>query len=335
MKLIGDAIRVILNINTIWGLMILTAFGFCVAQHVTPTTTPLDFTDVPSGEIVFALEQVSEDDPKVFTLVQGEWDGASFTATEFTADPASFVTTAVLKPTEQGHALVWDVDQPGEYALLVNGIKLDSEKPIKVINLQSFTNAALDYAKIGFKLALDLVAVMVLMLGLMKVGEAAGIVQLAANALYPVTRLLFPEVPKDHPASSSILMNVTSTLLGLGNAATPFGLKAMEQMQTLNPHKHIASNSQVMFLGINTAGFAMVPTSLIAIRQSAGCANPVEIIGTCMVAGLAAATTAIIMVKALGALPFFTVEAALAEGDAESPPEDQATEDATSEEKEN
>ena len=183
----------------------------------------------------------------------------------------------------------------------------------KLVTLQALTDAAFDYAEKGFKIALGLIASMVLFLGLMKVGEDAGIVQLVAKAFYPVIRFLFPDVPRDHPASGAILMNWTTTLLGLGNAATPFGLKAMKELESLNPHPGIASNSQVMLLGYNTAGLALLPTTLIAVRKSAGCIDPFEIIGTCMFAGLAATVTAIVMAKVLGKLPMFSIKAAIAE----------------------
>lgn len=314
MRFLGDAIRVILNINFIWGAMILTAFVFCVVQDYMPTRTPLDLSDVPPGEITFSIQPPTEDDKKEeFVLLTGQWDGANFTPTEFERKKTSVVKLAELTPIAGGHLLTWDATRPGKYTLLLNGAAFTT---FKLINLATLTNAAFDYAKIGFEIALGLVAAMVLMLGLMKVGEAAGIVQIVAQALYPIIRFLFPDVPKDHPASSAILMNITTSILGLGNAATPFGLKAMNELQKLNPHKDIASDSQIMLLGYNTAGFALLPTTLIALRQSAGCTNPFEIIGTCMIAGLVATITAIIMVKLLGALPFFSIASTVAESGA-------------------
>jgi spore maturation protein A len=311
-KLIGDAIRVILNINTIWGLMILTAFGFCMAQHYAPTYTELDFSDVPPGEVTFSVVPPDGEDNEQVLLLKGQWDGSGFQAQPIEHASSSIVKRADVQALNGKQFLVWDAAQPGKYTLLFNG---DEVATIKLVNLQTLTDAAFDYAKIGFNIALGLVAAMVLMLGLMKVGEAAGVVQIVARALYPLIRFLFPDVPKDHPASNAILMNITTAILGLGNAATPFGLKAMNELQKLNPHKDVASDSQIMLLGYNTAGFALLPTTLIAVRQSAGCSNPFEIIGTCMVAGMTATITAIIMVKFLGALPFFSIASAVAESD--------------------
>jgi spore maturation protein A len=108
-------------------------------------------------------------------------------------------------------------------------------------------------------------------------------------------------------------MNVTTTLLGLGNAATPFGLKAMKELQSLNDHPEVATDSQIMLLGYNTAGLAILPTTLLGVRQAAHCSDPAEIIGTCIIAGATSTLTAIIMVKLLGRLPVFSRAAAVAE----------------------
>jgi spore maturation protein A len=226
------------------------------------------------------------------------------------ADLLRFGAAGVTDDTLQ---VQWFYPFPAEWRLY----RVESEtKRIargELITLQSFTDAAFDYAEIGFQIALGLVAAMVLFLGLMKVGEQAGIVQLVSRGIYPLIRFLFPDVPKDHPANGAILMNWTTTLLGLGNAATPFGLKAMKELQSLNPNKEIATDSQVMLLGYNTAGLALLPTTLIAVRKSVGVADPFAIIGTCMFAGFVSTVVAIIAVKLLGALPIFSMQAAVAD----------------------
>jgi spore maturation protein SpmA len=125
-----------------------------------------------------------------------------------------------------------------------------------------------DTAKTGFDISLGLVGVMSLWLGIMKIGEQAGMIQLFARAMDPLFRRLFPEVPPGHPAGGSIAMNFSANMLGLDNAATPLGLKAMRELQELNPVKDTASNAMVMFLVLNTAGITLIPTSVIAIRQS-------------------------------------------------------------------
>jgi len=125
-----------------------------------------------------------------------------------------------------------------------------------------------DTAKTGFDISLGLVGVMSLWLGIMKIGERGGLIQLFGRALNPFFRRIFPDIPAGHPASGSIVMNVSANILGLDNAATPLGLKAMSELQELNPQKDTASNPMIMFLVLNTAGITLIPTSVIAIRQS-------------------------------------------------------------------
>jgi len=316
MKLLGSVLRGLLNINTIWGLMILLAFALCVVQHYRPTTTVIPGDALRDGANTIAIgltpgkgaEQVHE-----YTLTRGA-DGVTIAADDAKRNSAR---PWLIRTERVNDALLltWDAEGYGKYAVVVNGREV---RRGNLVNLQALTDAAFDYAKLGFDIALGLIAAMVLLLGLMKVGEKAGIVQLVARLVHPVIRFLFPEIPKDHPAAGAIVMNVTSTMLGLGNAATPFGLKAMQDLQSLNPNGEIASNSQIMLLAINTAGFAFLPTTLLALRKSAGCSDPFEIIGTCMVAGATATIVAIVAAKALGKLPMFN-EAATAAADAKGP----------------
>lgn len=128
--------------------------------------------------------------------------------------------------------------------------------------------ALFDTAKTGFDISLGLVGIMSLWLGIMKIGERAGMIQLFARAMAPLFRRLFPDVPAGHPAGGSIVMNFSANMLGLDNAATPLGLKAMRELQEINPVKDTASNAMVMFLVLNTAGITLIPTSVIAMRQS-------------------------------------------------------------------
>jgi spore maturation protein SpmA len=125
-----------------------------------------------------------------------------------------------------------------------------------------------DAAKTGFEISLGLVGVMGLWLGIMKIGERGGLIQLFGRALGPFFRRIFPDIPTGHAASGSIVMNFSANILGLDNAATPLGLKAMGELQELNPQKDTASNPMIMFLVLNTAGITLIPTSVIAIRQS-------------------------------------------------------------------
>jgi spore maturation protein SpmA len=125
-----------------------------------------------------------------------------------------------------------------------------------------------DTAKTGFDISLGLVGIMSLWLGIMKIGEQAGMITLFARGIDPLFRRLFPAIPPRHPASGSIVMNFSANMLGLDNAATPLGLKAMRELQEINPDKDVASNPMIMFLVLNTAGITLIPTSVIAIRQS-------------------------------------------------------------------
>jgi spore maturation protein SpmA len=141
----------------------------------------------------------------------------------------------------------------------------------------SLINGMFDSAKTGAEISIGLVGMMTFWLGIMKVGERAGMISLFARGVYPFFSKLFPGVPKNHPANGSIIMNFSANALGLDNAATPVGLKAMKELQELNPDKDTASNAQIMFLVLNTAGIAIIPTSVIALRMAAGAANPADV----------------------------------------------------------
>ena len=125
-----------------------------------------------------------------------------------------------------------------------------------------------DTAKTGFDISLGLVGVMSLWLGIMRIGERGGLIQLFGRAVAPFFRRVFPDIPPGHPASGSIVMNFSANMLGLDNAATPLGLKAMRELQEINPKPDTASNPMIMFLVLNTAGITLIPTTVIAIRQS-------------------------------------------------------------------
>ncbi len=134
--------------------------------------------------------------------------------------------------------------------------------------LADMLTALFDAAKNGFEISLGLTGIMTLWLGIMKVGERAGVINVFAKAVSPLFRVLFKGVPKDSPAYGSVMMNLSANMLGLDNAATPLGLNAMKELQELNPEKQQASDSQIMFLVLNTAGITLIPTSVIAMRQT-------------------------------------------------------------------
>jgi spore maturation protein SpmA len=138
-------------------------------------------------------------------------------------------------------------------------------------------NSTFDMAKTGFEVSLGLTGVMTLWMGLMRVGEQGGIVNLMSRLADPLFRRLFPEIPKGHPAAGSIMMNIAANLLGLDNAATPLGLKAMTQLQEINPDKDTASNAMIMFLVLNASGLTLIPVSIMVFRAQLGAADPSDV----------------------------------------------------------
>jgi len=136
-------------------------------------------------------------------------------------------------------------------------------EPVRFVKLNAIAEAALNFAKTGAEIALGLIGVLALFLGILKIAEDAGIVFALVKLVRPILRPLFPEVPADHPALGMIALNLTATVFGLGNAATPFGIKAMEELQKLNPSEDTATNSMVMLLAINTAALQLVPPVLL------------------------------------------------------------------------
>jgi spore maturation protein SpmA len=157
--------------------------------------------------------------------------------------------------------------------------------------------AAIDEAGRAVTLALGLVGVMALFLGLMRVAERAGLLTLLARLLRRPLERLFPEVPAGHPAMGAMLMNIAANMLGLGNAATPFGLRAMQALDSLNPCKGTASNAMVLFLAINTASVTLLPTSVIALRAAAGSVDPAGVVPTTLFATLVSTGVAIVVAR--------------------------------------
>jgi spore maturation protein SpmA len=141
----------------------------------------------------------------------------------------------------------------------------------------AMVNSTFEMAKTGFEIALGLTGVLTLWLGLMKVGEAGGVINALAKVVRPFFHRLFPELPRDHPVHGSIVMNFAANILGLDNAATPLGLKAMQELQDLNPEQDTASNAQIMFLVLNTSGLTVIPISIMVYRAQLGAANPSDI----------------------------------------------------------
>ena len=169
--------------------------------------------------------------------------------------------------------------------------------------IDAVTRAAVDNAAAAVEIALGLIGIMTLWLGIMKIAEKGGIIRLLSRAIRPLAKFLFPSIPSDHPAIGSMLMNLIANWLGLGNAATPLGLKAMEELQTLNKSKDTATNDMATFLALNTATICLIPMTVIAVRAQLGSANPFEIISTTIVSSTCATIAGITAVKLLQRLP--------------------------------
>jgi spore maturation protein SpmA len=162
---------------------------------------------------------------------------------------------------------------------------------------ERIVKATFDMAKFSvMDIALPLAGVMTLWLGLMNIGERAGAIRFVSRLVAPFFEKLFPEIPKGHPASGQLVMNFSANMLGLDNAATPIGLKAMQSLQELNPNKETASNAQIMFLALNTAGLTLLPISIMAQRAILGATNPTDVLLPILIATYAATLTAILYV---------------------------------------
>ena len=171
--------------------------------------------------------------------------------------------------------------------------------------IDAVTEAAISMSKVAVEISIGLIGIMALWLGIMKIAEASGLIRIIARGLRPITIRLFPDVREDHPAIGSIVLNMSANMLGLGNAATPLGLKAMEELQELNPKKDTATNAMVMFLAINTSSVQIIiPATVVALMGAAAS----QIFITTILATLASTITAIFMVRLLEKMKRFSVE---------------------------
>lgn len=160
-------------------------------------------------------------------------------------------------------------------------------------NIDSVTKAAFDGAQTGVTVSFGLISVLVFWLGMMRLAEDSGMLAKVAKLMGPIVRFLFPDVPKNHAAMGYILSNMSANLFGLGNAATPMGIKAMQELQKLNPDKDTATPAMCTLLALNTASITIIPTTLIAIRMNYQSASPTEIVGTTLLATAVATLAAI------------------------------------------
>lgn len=165
---------------------------------------------------------------------------------------------------------------------------------------QKITDGAIKGAEMAVEVSLGLIGVMALWLGMMRIAQEAGLINLLAKVVKPLTTRLFPSIPQDHPALGHIIMNLSANVLGLGSAATPFGMKAMQAMQELNKNRPVASDAMCTFLALNTSCITLVPATIISVRVAAGSANPTEIVGPTILAtfvGMSIAITADVLLR--------------------------------------
>ncbi|TFE29949.1 nucleoside recognition domain-containing protein [Cohnella luojiensis] len=161
--------------------------------------------------------------------------------------------------------------------------------------MEQVAEAAFGGAQTGVTVCLGLISILVFWMGLMRIAEVAGLVSKLSRLLAPIVRRLFPDVPSEHPAMGYILSNMSANLLGLGNAATPMGIKAMQELQKLNPHPTVATPAMCTLLALNTASITLVPTTMIAIRMNFGSVHPADIVAPTLLATLISTGAAVII----------------------------------------
>ena len=164
-------------------------------------------------------------------------------------------------------------------------------------DIEVVTSSIFNAAERAITVTISLLSIMAFWLGMMKIIEDSGFINLVKSLLQPLAFFLFPGIPRKHPAMNAILMNMSANLLGMGNAATPFGIKAMEEMQKLNSSSDTATNEMCTFLAVNTSSLTLLPTTVIALRAATGSLSPTEIIGTTIVATLCSTIVALLADK--------------------------------------
>lgn len=174
--------------------------------------------------------------------------------------------------------------------------------------LDAVVSAVTDSAKLGFEIALGLAGIMALWLGIMEIASQSGLINVFSKIVRPIMKRLFPEIPEDHPAMGAMVMNISANMLGLANAATPFGLQAMKELQRLNTHVNTASNAMCTFLAINTSSIQLIPATSIAFLAANGNLHPSNVIISTLIATMASTIVAVISVKYFATLKFFKIE---------------------------
>ncbi len=274
-------------LNYIWAALIVSSFVFALAYDVRDVSS-----DRYRNGAALALELSfpdGYDDTQRATPVRIEVDGDRYASHFGTPDADDSTFDGVLIRTEDGVQLRFAAASalPEPLATIAGVSRSDDDElqgalvgfgaatgaqtadvtilfePVRFVKMNAIGQAALDFAEVAAEIALGLIGVLALFLGLLKIAEEAGIIQAIVKLVRPLLKPLFPELPDDHPALGMIALNLTANVFGLGNAATPFGIKAMEELQTLNPTEDTATNSMVMLLAVNTASVQLVPPVLL------------------------------------------------------------------------
>jgi spore maturation protein A len=175
-------------------------------------------------------------------------------------------------------------------------------------NVQAVGDAAFEFANTAVEICIGLIGTMTLWLGIMAIAEKSGLVKILGKALSPIMKRLFKDIPEDHPAMGAMVMNISANMLGLGNAATPLGLKAMKELDSLNEHKGIATDSMIMFMALNDGCVALIPATIIGLRVAAGSSNPTEVIGPILLSTSVTVVSAVILTKLFAKRKKYRVE---------------------------
>ena len=235
----------------------------------------------------------SDEYPTIYYVIEGNAPSASFETQiqQYGYLPADSVHAAdviICSDTRSANIIALAQVTPGAKALTFNNVK---------DLLVKHNDGIIETCKIAVNICIGLIGIMALFMGIMGIAERAGGINLLSRIIGPFFTRLFPDVPKGHPAFGHMMMNFSANLLGLDNAATPFGLKAMESLQEINPDKNTASNAQIMFLCLHASGLTLIPVSIIAIRSSMAASNPTDIFIPCMIATFMATLAAMTLVS--------------------------------------